>query len=82
MALMDMLVSQILDEVRPTLARDGGDVKLLSCADGVVRVAYAQGKNDECEDCVMSLQDFQMYLEELFQERVQGVECVEVLGNS
>ena len=79
MALMDMLVTRVLDEVRPMLTPDGGTVDLLSCADGVVKVSYLVGHNEECMECVMTPEDFGLYLTDLLTERVSGVVAVEVV---
>jgi len=43
-------VTQVLDEIRPALQRDGGDVKLIDVVDGVVQVEL-QGA---CRGCPMS----------------------------
>ena len=43
-------VAAVLDEVRPALQRDGGDVKLIDVVDGVVQVEL-QGA---CKGCPMS----------------------------
>ena len=43
-------VAAVLDEVRPALQRDGGDVKLIDVVDGVVQVEL-QGA---CRGCPMS----------------------------
>ena len=43
-------VAVVLDEVRPALQRDGGDVKLIDVVDGVVQVEL-QGA---CKGCPMS----------------------------
>jgi Fe-S cluster biogenesis protein NfuA len=73
MPAMTMFVNQVLAELRPMLAPDGGDVRLRSCDDdGVVEVDYLQGRNEECADCVMSSEDFALYLKDLLAERVPG----------
>jgi Fe-S cluster biogenesis protein NfuA len=79
MALMDMLVTRVLDEIRPMLTPDGGAVDLLSCEDGVVKVGYLAGHNEECMECVMPPEDFRLYLTDLLTERVLGVVAVEVI---
>ena len=43
-------VAAVLDQVRPALQRDGGDVKLIDVVDGVVQVEL-QGA---CKGCPMS----------------------------
>jgi len=79
MALLDLLVSRVLDEVRPMLTADGGEVDLVSVADGVVTVRYLVGHDEECVDCVMPPDDFRAYITDLLHERVAGVQAVEVV---
>ena len=43
-------VAQVLNEVRPALQRDGGDVELIDVVDGIVQVSL-QGA---CRGCPMS----------------------------
>ncbi|UCC63292.1 MAG: NifU family protein [Anaerolineae bacterium] len=43
-------VAKVLDEIRPMLQRDGGDVQLVDVVDGVVQVEL-QGA---CKGCPMS----------------------------
>jgi Fe-S cluster biogenesis protein NfuA len=43
-------VAKVLDEIRPALQRDGGDVRLVDVVDGVVQVEL-QGA---CKGCPMS----------------------------
>ncbi len=43
-------VAQVLDEVRPALQRDGGDVELVDVVNGIVQVSL-QGA---CRGCPMS----------------------------
>ena len=74
------LVKRVLDEVRPMLTPDEGDVQLLSIDEGTVRVKYDKGHNDKCVECVMPPEDFREYLMGLFESRVPGVTDVEVVG--
>ena len=46
----DQVVSQFDEIVKP----DGGSVSFVSADDGVLRVQYAPGTNEECAACVMS----------------------------
>ncbi len=78
MAATEVFVRQVIAELRPMLAPDGGSVELVSCEDGTVRVNYVMGSNDDCADCVMSAEDFELYLKELLTERVPGFKELEV----
>jgi Fe-S cluster biogenesis protein NfuA len=77
-AAMDVFVNQVVAELRPMLAPDGGSVELVSCDDGLVHVRYFMGHNEECADCVMSPEDFELYLKELLTERVPGFKELKV----
>jgi Fe-S cluster biogenesis protein NfuA len=47
---LESKVAKVLDEIRPALQRDGGDVRLVDVVDGVVQVEL-QGA---CKGCPMS----------------------------
>jgi len=69
-------VRQALEEVRPMLQADGGDVELVEVtADGVVRVRL-QGA---CHGCPMSQMTVKNGIEQLLKERVPGVVEVEAI---
>lgn len=75
----DFFVRRVIDEIRPMLTPDGGDVQLLSYEEGKVKVSYEKGVNDECVDCLMPPEDFQEYLLGLYRDRVPEVHEVEVV---
>ena len=61
------LVETVLDEhVRPQLARDGGDIEIVSIKDHMVYV----GMKGACEDCVGSVRTIKMMVEQALQDRV------------
>jgi len=71
---MENEVRQALDEIRPMLQADGGDVELVSVSeDGVVRVQL-QGA---CQGCPMSTMTIKNGIERLLKEKVAGVTSVE-----
>ena len=71
---MENEVRQALDEIRPMLQADGGDVELVSVSeDGVVRVQL-QGA---CQGCPMSTMTIKNGIERLLKEKVAGVTAVE-----
>ena len=66
-------VQAVLDQVRPMLQRDGGDVELLEVtADGIVKVKL-QGA---CGSCPMSTMTLKMGIEKAIKEQIP--EIVEV----
>ncbi|UCE05942.1 MAG: NifU family protein [bacterium] len=65
-------VEQALNNIRPALQADGGDVKLISVEDGVVKVKL-QGA---CYGCPMSQLTLQHGIERSLKEMVPGVKEV------
>ncbi len=66
-------VEKALDEIRPMLIRDGGNVELVSIDDGVVKVRL-QGA---CAGCPMSQMTLRNGIERLLKEKVPEVTAVE-----
>jgi Fe-S cluster biogenesis protein NfuA len=66
-------VSQALDEVRPSLQIDGGDVELVDIDDGVVKVRLL----GHCAGCPMSQMTLKMGIESYLKKKVPGVKSVE-----
>jgi len=44
---------QVVEQFNEIVAPEGGSVSLVSASDGVLRVRYVPGVNEECADCVM-----------------------------
>ena len=65
-------VSQALDEVRPSLQVDGGDVELVEIEDGVVKVRLL----GHCAGCPMSQMTVKMGIESYLKKKVPGVKSV------
>jgi len=73
---MNNEIQQALDEIRPMLQADGGDVELVEVTeDGVVRVRL-QGA---CQGCPMSQMTIKNGIERLLKERVSTVKEVEAV---
>jgi Fe-S cluster biogenesis protein NfuA len=67
-------VQAVIDEIRPDLQADGGDVELVEVtADGTVRVRL-QGACRGCPGAAMTLK---MGVERLLKKRIPEVKCVE-----
>jgi Fe-S cluster biogenesis protein NfuA len=67
-------VIEVLDEVRPGLQADGGDVELVEVtADGIVRVKLTGA----CAGCPMSTLTLRMAIEKRLKERIPEVKSVE-----
>ena len=66
-------VEAALNEIRPMLQRDGGDVELVDIQGGVVKVRL-QGA---CAGCPMSQMTLRNGIERILKERVPEVTAVE-----
>lgn len=73
---METEVRKALEDVRPMLQADGGDVELVEVTeDGVVRVRL-QGA---CQGCPMSQMTVKNGIERLLKEKVPGIAEVEAV---
>lgn len=68
-------VERVLDEIRPALKADGGDVELVGVVDGVVKVRL----RGACAGCPMSQMTLQMGIERKLKEEVPEVVKVEAV---
>ena len=63
-------VIKVLEQVRPTLQADGGDVELVDVtADGIVKVRL----KGACGSCPMSTVTLKMGIERAMKEKIPGV---------
>ena len=65
-------VEQILNEIRPQLQADGGDVQLVDVTDGTVKVKLT----GSCAGCPMSTMTLKMGIERLLKEKIAEVKEV------
>lgn len=68
-------VRKALDEIRPRLQEDGGDIGLIGVQDGVVKVKL-QGS---CEGCPMSQMTLQWGVERYLKSKIPEVKAVEAV---
>ncbi|MCK4672665.1 NifU family protein [candidate division WOR-3 bacterium] len=67
-------VEKVLDEVRPGLQADGGDVELVDVTkDGIVKVKLTGA----CAGCPMSTLTLKMAIEKRLKEKIPEVKTVE-----
>jgi len=72
--MLKQKVQKVLDEVRPALKADGGDVELVEITkDGVVKVRLTGA----CGGCPMSTYTLKMGIEQLLKEKVPEVKEVQ-----
>jgi len=69
-------VAAALQEIRPYLQRDGGDVELVDVVDKVVKLRL-QGA---CAGCPMSMMTLKNGIENFLREREPEVQSVEAVG--
>jgi Fe-S cluster biogenesis protein NfuA len=70
-------IESALDDVRPSLQRDGGDVELVEVTDeGVVKVRLTGA----CQGCPMAAMTLQMGIERYLKQRVPEVKTVEAVA--
>ena len=63
-------VQAILDEIRPSLNADGGDIQLISVKEGGVVEVKLTGA---CQGCPMAVMTLKMGVERLLKERLPEV---------
>jgi Fe-S cluster biogenesis protein NfuA len=65
-------VEQVLNEIRPNLQADGGDVEFVDVKDGIVKVKLTGA----CAGCPMSTMTLKMGIEKLLKEKIADVKEV------
>ena len=65
-------IEAALDNIRPALQRDGGDVELVDVTEGTVKVKLTGA----CAGCPMSTMTMQMGIERVIKEQVPEVKEV------
>jgi len=66
-------VKKALEEIRPILQADGGDVELIGVEDGVVRLKLIGA----CSGCAMAKMTLKMGIERRLREKVPQIKGVE-----
>ena len=68
-------VEEALNEIRPGLQADGGDVELVDIVDGVVKVRL----KGACAGCPMSQMTLAFGIERVLKERIPEIKKVEAV---
>lgn len=68
-------VEKALQELRPQLQADGGDVELVGVKDGIVKVKM----KGACAGCPMSTMTLQMGIENFLKKKIPGIVKVEAV---
>ncbi|MFW6123864.1 MAG: NifU family protein [Acidobacteriota bacterium] len=66
-------VESVLNKIRPSLEADGGNVKLVSVKNGVVKVKLTGA----CAGCPMSQMTLKMGIERLLKKEIPEIKSVE-----
>ena len=66
-------VEKVLDEVRPQLQADGGNIELVDVIDGVVRVKL----KGSCAGCPMAAMTLRNGVERYLKSKISGIRRVE-----
>ncbi|MFH1359755.1 MAG: NifU family protein [Candidatus Omnitrophota bacterium] len=70
---MEEQVKKVLEDIRPFLQADGGDVELVSAKDGIVKVRL----KGACGCCPMSTQTLKLGIEQKLKESIPEVKEVQ-----
>ena len=65
-------VKEVLDEIRPSLRADGGDVELIEVEDGVVKVRL----KGACSGCPMSTMTLKLGIENQIKQKLPEIKEV------
>lgn len=68
-------VEKIIQQIRPALQADGGDIELVGVEDGVVKVRL----KGACAGCPMSQMTLSMGVEKALKEKIPAVKRVEAV---
>jgi len=66
-------VSKVLEEIRPSLQADGGDVELVGIENDIVKLRLV----GHCAGCAYSQMTLKMGIERLLKQRIPSVKSVE-----
>jgi Fe-S cluster biogenesis protein NfuA len=71
--MLEEKVKSLLENVRPTLQADGGDVEFVSCNEGVVKLKLV----GHCGHCPMSQMTLKMGIERYLKDELPEIKSVE-----
>lgn len=65
-------LKKVLDEIRPAIQSDGGDIELISYDSGIVSLKFSGA----CVGCPMSFYTLKYFIEDKIRERIPAVSDV------
>ena len=74
----EQIIRKVLDEARPSLQQDGGDVEFVSWSreDAIVYIRFL----GECASCPLNIMTLQAGIQSMMKIKVPGVERVMMVG--
>jgi Fe-S cluster biogenesis protein NfuA len=66
-------VEGVLEQIRPYVQQDGGDLELIDIVDGIVQIRLA----GSCVGCMYSMMTLQAGVERMLKEQVPEIKAVE-----
>ncbi len=76
---MDPVLQMVVDTMRTIVSdNEGAVVELLGAQDGVLKVRYFQGRNEECPECVMPPDSFRQMMLEVLKVQAPYIRDVEL----
>lgn len=66
-------VEKVLEQIRPYVQQDGGDLELVDIVDGIVQIRLA----GSCVGCMHSMMTLQAGVERMLKEQVPEIKAVE-----
>jgi Fe-S cluster biogenesis protein NfuA len=74
----DALAQFVINQAKGIVSSDGGDVWLTDVRDSTAFVRYKKGHNPDCETCVITPDDFHLFLTEMFSQKAPHIKQVEI----
>ena len=71
---------QVVEQFNEIVKPEGGSVTLLSNEEGVLRVRYVPGVNEECAECVMEPKALGAMMKDMVVTLDPDISSVEVVG--
>ncbi len=75
---LDATAEYVVRQANAFVEADGGSLVLVSVANGVARVRYRMGKNEQCPECVLAPEDLKTFLLEMFAQNASHISAVEL----
>lgn len=73
--IMEEKIKEVLEEVRPSLKRDGGDVEFVRYDDGIVELKL----KGACAGCPLSQLTIKSYIEVLLKDKISEIKEVKAV---